>query len=111
MVLEQVLTGRYADGLGNIKEVADRITFDPFPWHSMAMWILTQMKRWKHIDGDLDYKKVAERVYLAAECDKTSRELGYPGHERSYTTHTIMGKIFDPEKAEEYARSFAINSL
>ena len=33
-VLEQVLTGKYADGLGNIKEVPDRINFDPFPWHS-----------------------------------------------------------------------------
>ena len=53
-VLEQVLTGKYADGLGNIKEVPDRINFDPFPWHSMAVWILTRMKRWKHVDSDLD---------------------------------------------------------
>jgi nitrate/nitrite transport system substrate-binding protein len=111
VVVEQVLTGRYADGLGNIKEVPDRIAFNPFPWHSMAVWILTQMKRWRHIDGDLDYKKVAEQVYLAAECDKISHELGYPGHERTYTTHTIMGKVFDPEKADEYVRSFAITNL
>ena len=111
VVLEQVLTGRYADGLGNIREVPDRINFDPFPWHSMAVWILTQMRRWKHVDGDLDYKKVAEQVYLAAECDKISRELGYPAHERTYTTHTIMGKVFDPEQADDYVRSFAIHSL
>ncbi len=62
VVVEQVLTGRYADGLGHIKEMPNRLGFDPFPWHSMAVWILTQMKRWKHIDGDLDYKKVAEQV-------------------------------------------------
>jgi nitrate/nitrite transport system substrate-binding protein len=110
-VLEQVLTGRYADGLGNIKEVPDRINFDPFPWHSMAVWILTQMRRWKHIDSDLDYKKVAEQVYLAAECDKISRDLGYPGHDQTYTTHTILGKVFDPHNAAEYARSFAISNL
>ena len=110
-VLEQVLTGKYADGLGNIKEVPDRINFDPFPWHSMAVWILTQMKRWKHVDSDLDYKKVAEQVYLAAECDKISRELGYPGHDQTYTTHTILGKVFDPRNAAEYARSFAISNL
>ena len=110
-VLEQVLTGKYADGLGNIKEVPDRINFDPFPWHSMAVWILTQMKRWKHVDSDLDYKQVAEQVYLAAECDKISRELGYPGHEQTYTTHTILGKVFDPRNAAEYARSFAISNL
>jgi len=110
VVVEQVLTGRYADGLGNIKEVPDRIGFDPFPWHSMAVWILTQMKRWKQIDGDLDYKKVAEQVYLAAECDKVSRELGYPAHGRTYTTHMIMGQVFDPEKPEAYVESFAIHS-
>ena len=110
-VLEQVLTGKYADGLGNIKEVPDRINFDPFPWHSMAVWILTQMKRWKHVDSDLDYKQVAEQVYLAAECDKISRELGYPSHAQTYTTHTILGKVFDPQNAAEYARSFAISNL
>jgi nitrate/nitrite transport system substrate-binding protein len=110
-VLEQVLTGKYADGLGNIKEVPDRINFDPFPWHSMAVWILTQMKRWKHIDSDLDYKQVAEQVYLAAECDKISRELGYPSHPQTYTTHTILDKVFDPQNAAKYARSFAISNL
>lgn len=110
-VLEQVLTGKYADGLGNIKEVPDRINFDPFPWHSMAVWILTQMKRWKHLDSEVDYKQVAEQVYLAAECDKISRELGYPGHERTYASHTILGKVFDPHHAAEYARSFPISNL
>ncbi len=110
VVVEQVLTGRYADGLGNIKEVPDRIGFDPFPWHSMAIWILTQMKRWKHIDGDVDYKKVAEQVYLAAECDRISRDLGYAAHDRTYTTHTIMGNVFDPEQPEAYVQSFAIQS-
>ena len=110
VVVEQVLTGRYADGLGNIKEVPDRIGFDPFPWHSMAIWILTQMKRWKHIDGDVDYTRVAEQVYLAAECDKISRELGYAAHDRTSTTHTIMGKVFDPEQPEAYVQSFAIQS-
>ncbi|MGD8957657.1 MAG: CmpA/NrtA family ABC transporter substrate-binding protein, partial [Chromatiaceae bacterium] len=44
-VIAQVLTGKYADGLGNVKNDPDRIDFDPFPWHSMGVWILTQMKR------------------------------------------------------------------
>jgi nitrate/nitrite transport system substrate-binding protein len=30
-VVEQVLTGTYADGLGEVKQVPDRIDFDPFP--------------------------------------------------------------------------------
>ncbi len=112
VVLEQVLTGKFADGLGNIKTVPDRIDFDPFPWHSMALWILTQMKRWKHVETDFDYKKVAEQVYLAAECDKISKELGYKTHGSTYEKHTLMGgKVFDPAKPEEYAKSFPISNL
>ena len=42
-VLTQVLTGKFADGLGNIKNVPDRANFDPVPWQSMAVWMLTQM--------------------------------------------------------------------
>jgi nitrate/nitrite transport system substrate-binding protein len=112
IVLEQVLTGRFADGLGNIKDVPDRIDFDPFPWHSMAVWILTQMKRWKHVETDFDYKKVAEQVYLAAECDKISKQLGYKTHGQTYGKHALMGgKVFDSSKPEEYVRSFRISNL
>ncbi len=111
IVLEQVLTGTYADGLGNIQKVPDRIDFDPYPWHSMAMWILTQMKRWGHIKGDVNYKAVAEQVYLAAECDKIAKELGYPTHKTTTTKHTIMGKVFDPAQADAYAKSFKIHSM
>ena len=81
-VLEQVLTGTYADGLGNIKKEPNRIDFDPYPWHSMAIWILTQMKRWGHLKGDVNYKSVAEQVYLAADCDRIAKELGYATHNR-----------------------------
>jgi nitrate/nitrite transport system substrate-binding protein len=111
IVVEQVLTGRFADGLGKIQNVPNRIDFDPFPWHSMAVWILTQMKRWKHVETDFDYKKVAEQVYLASECDALIAELGYKANKRTYRKHTIMGKEFDPDKAEAYAASFAVSNL
>ena len=102
------MTGRFADGLGNIKDVPDRIDFNPFPHHSMAVWILTQMKRWGYIKGDVDYKKVAEQVWLAADCAKVMKELGYTAPATTYRKHTIMGKVFDPDKAAEYERSFGI---
>ncbi len=74
-VLEQILTGVYPDGLGNTKNVPDRIDFDPFPYHSMAVWILTQMKRWGYVKGDVDYKKVAAEVFLA---DRVPRRAARP---------------------------------
>ena len=107
-VVAQVLTGRYADGLGNVKDVPDRIDFNPFPWHSMAVWILTQMKRWGYVKGEVNYKQIAERVYLAAECGKYMKELGYTPPTTTYQNYTIMGKVFDPDKAEAYAKSFKI---
>src|SRR5438046_10644528 len=58
-VVEQVLTGTFADGLGNVQKVPDRIDFDPFPYESFAVWIITQMKRWGQIKGDVDYAGVA----------------------------------------------------
>jgi nitrate/nitrite transport system substrate-binding protein len=69
-VVEQVLTGTFADGLGNVKKVPDRIDFDPFPWESFAVWILTQMKRWGQIKCDIDYGAVAKQVYLATDTSK-----------------------------------------
>src|SRR5690606_27959573 len=88
-VIEQVLTGRYADGLGEVKNVPDRIDFDPFPWHSMGVWILTQMKRWGYIDGDVDYRKIAEEVYLAGETGKLMGGLGYTAAGKTYKSHTL----------------------
>src|SRR5574341_1288348 len=75
-VVEQVLTGTFADGLGNVRKVPNRIDFDPFPWHSFAVWILTQMKRWGQIKGDVNYERVAREVFLATDAAKLMKEAG-----------------------------------
>ena len=75
-VLEQVLTGTYADGLGGVKTDPKRVDFDPFPWQSFAVWMLTQMKRWGQIKGEVDYKSIAEQVYLATDTRKAMAEMG-----------------------------------
>ena len=110
-VIAQVLTGKYADGLGNVKNDPKRIDFDPFPWHSMGVWILTQMKRWGYIKGDIDYKKIAEEVYLAADATRIMHDLGYDAPDHTYEKYTIMGKEFDPDNAEAYVNSFAIKRV
>src|SRR5262249_6221119 len=110
-VVEQVLTGTFADGLGNVKRVPDRIDFDPFPWQSFAIWILTQMKRWGQIKGDVDYKAVAEQVYLATDTAKLMKEVGLAPPTASSKSFKVMGKEFDPAKPDDYLKSFAIKRV
>lgn len=107
-VLEQILTGTYADGLGNVQKVANRIDFDPFPWQSFAVWIMTQMKRWGQIKGDVDYAKVAQEVYLATDSAKLMAEVGMTPPKATSKTFMVMGKSFDPSKPEDYLKSFKI---
>ncbi len=107
-VVEAVLTGKFEDGLGNKRDEPDRIDFHPFPYQSMAVWILTQMKRWGYIKGDVSYKSIAEQVFLAADCAKIMDELGYKAPDSTYSKHVIMGKEFDPDFAEEYLTRFQI---
>jgi nitrate/nitrite transport system substrate-binding protein len=107
-VLQQVLTGRFADGLGNVRNVPERADFDPVPWQSMAVWMLTQMKRWGYLKGDVNYKQVAEKVFLLTDAKKHMKELGQPVPEGAYKKFKVMGKEFDPAQPEAYLKSFAI---
>ena len=107
-VLEQILTGTYADGLGSVKTDAKRIDFDPFPWESFAVWILTQMKRWGQIKGEVDYGGVARQVFLATDTAKLMKEVGLTPPANASKSFKVMGKDFDSAKPEEYVKSFAI---
>ncbi|WP_425257952.1 CmpA/NrtA family ABC transporter substrate-binding protein [Rubrivivax sp. RP6-9] len=110
-VVAQVLTGKFADGLGNVKNVPDRADFDPIPWQSMAVWMLTQMKRWGYVKGDVNYKQIAEKVFLLTDATRQMKalDMAAPDPKKgAYPRFTVMGKVFDPEKAEAYTQSFAI---
>jgi nitrate/nitrite transport system substrate-binding protein len=110
-VIEQSLTGTYADGLGNIKTDPKRVDFDPVPWHSFAVWMLTQMKRWGQIKGDVDYKTVAEQVFLATDTARLMTEMGLAAPASTTKSFSVMGKTFDPARPEDYVQSFAIKRV
>jgi len=107
-VIEQVLTGKFADGLGNVRNVPERVDYDPFPWYSMAYWILSQMKRWGYIKGDVRYKDIAEKVYLLTDARKQMTSLGMTPPKENSRKFMVMGKEFDPAKVDAYSNSFAI---
>lgn len=108
IVLEQILTGTYADGLGNVVKQPNRIDFDPFPWQSFAIWIMTQMKRWGQIKGDVDYKTIAEQVYLATDTAKLMKEAGLAAPDTTSRSFSVMGKPFDGSNPDQYLASFKI---
>src|ERR1700716_4349709 len=110
-VLEQILTGTFADGLGNVQKVPNRVDFDPFPWESFAIWIMTQMKRWGQIKGDVDYAGVARQVYLATDTTRLMQEMGLTPPATTTKSFVVMGKTFDPAKPEDFISSFAIKGV
>ena len=107
-VVEQALTGTYADGLGGVQRVPDRVSFDPFPWQSMAIWIMTQMKRWGQVKGDIAWRDVARQVYLSTDAAARMREAGLVPPDTPYKSCTVMGKAFDPAQPDAYVASFPI---
>lgn len=110
-VVLQALSGRFADGLGKVRNEPDRADFDALPWYSMATWMLTQMKRWGYLKGDVDYKALAEQVFLLTDARKQMATLGMPvppAAKSGYRPFTIMGKTFDPANPQAYVNGFAI---
>ena len=74
----------------------------------MAIWIMTQMKRWGQVKGDVAWKDVARQVYLDTDAAARMREAGLAVPSNPDRSYVIMGKMFDPAKPDAYVDSFAI---
>jgi nitrate/nitrite transport system substrate-binding protein len=105
VVVEQVITGRYADGLGAIKNDPARIDYQPFPHYSAAVWLMVQLRRWNMLKEDIDYKKLAEQVMLATDATKIMQEQGVTPPQGGFRTETILGKPFNSSEPEAYLKS------
>ncbi len=109
-VLEQVLTGRYADGLGKVVNEPDRIGFKALPHRSTAIWLLTQLRRWNMVPADVDYAAMAEKVFLATDAARRMKEIGFEASVTPFQP-VVMGRAFDPSAPQAYVDSFAIKSI
>lgn len=94
-VLAGVLTGRFEDGLGSVKNVPDRIDFDPYPWKSFATWIISQLIRWDYAKGVKNPRDIADIVYDTEGIRKAMSQLGLKAPNKDYKTEVIMGTPFD----------------
>lgn len=111
-VILQALSGRFADGLGKVRNEPDRADFDPMPWYSMATWMLTQMKRWGYIKGDVNYQQIAQQVFLLTDAQKQMAALGMTegtsAGKNGNRPITVMGKVYDASAPQRYVDGFAI---
>lgn len=112
IVIRQALTGRYADGLGNVRNEPDRAGFDAMPWYSMATWMLTQMKRWGYVKGEMNFNALAEQVFLMTDARKQMAALAMSEANAEpasgYKSFSVMGRPFDPRQPQAYLDGFAI---
>jgi nitrate/nitrite transport system substrate-binding protein len=112
LVVRQVLTGTFADGLGHVQRVSDRVDFEPLPWYSMAAWMMTQMKRWGYVKGAVDYQALAEKVFLLTDARNAMRQIGESvpdaANRGGYRPITVMGRSFDSSRPDDYLNGFAI---
>lgn len=108
LVLRQSIMGRFADGVGNVQDVPDRMGFDVMPWHSVAIWMLTQMKRWGYLKDNINYQDIAEQVFLLTDAKRQMTAMGYTL--RDEPAIKVMGKPFDATRPDDYLKSFAIGT-
>jgi nitrate/nitrite transport system substrate-binding protein len=109
-VVEAVLTGNFQDGLGNNREVPDRIGFDPYPWQSFANWISSQLVRWdlqgdekvKTAIADDKYEEVGQEIFLTDLARELAQEVGLNPPEDVYRTETLEFDTFDPANPQAY---------
>ncbi len=104
IVIDQVLTGKFADGLGNVRNVPDRVDFQPFPHWSTAIWLLAEMRRWNFIKQDMDYQKLAQQVMLATDAKRLMAAQSAKAPEPGLGKEVIMGDQFDSTQVDAYLK-------
>jgi nitrate/nitrite transport system substrate-binding protein len=66
------------------------------------------MKRWGYVKGEVNYKQIAEQVFLVTEARKYMAQVDMKAPAASYAKFKVMGKEFDAAQPEKYLASFKI---
>lgn len=111
-VVEAVLTGNFQDGLGNEREVPDRIDFDPYPWQSFANWISSQLVRWdlegtgkaEEVFTEGKYEEIGKEIFLTDLARELAQEVGQTPPDDIYRTENLEFGEFDPQNPQEYVQ-------
>ncbi len=110
------MQGHYDYGDGRKKEDPNYMIFSSrncnYPQLKYATWFLSQYRRWGMVDGSVDYTGIAKQVMRTDLYEDAMKEINYThGGPNSSPEKLFDGKVFDPAKPEEYAKSFDIHNL
>jgi len=83
-----------------------------YPQLKYATWFMSQYRRWGLVEGTPDYAGIAKQVMRTDIYEEAMKEIGYAHGGANTASETLFdGITFDPAKPEEYAKSFAVNSM
>ncbi len=88
-----------------------------YPWHSQAIWVLTQMIRWRKLDlleYPADGDRIIDKTYPVAVYEDAAKYLKIPlpkeKMKKEPATSFIDGRGFDPGEPVAYLNQFEIRS-
>jgi nitrate/nitrite transport system substrate-binding protein len=110
------LKGEYDFGDGRKKQDPNYMIFSQrncnYPQYKYALWFLSQYRRWGMVDGSIDYIGIAKQVMRPDIYEETMKEIGYTHGGPNMDSETLFdGKTFDPNKPEDFAKSFTVHNL
>jgi nitrate/nitrite transport system substrate-binding protein len=109
------LVGNLDYGDGRTKKDEDYMIFSGrncnYPQAKYVKWWLSQFRRWGMVEGAPDYEGVAKSIMMPTLYEEAMKEIGYAHGGADDKPETLFDSVFDPSKPEDYAKSFAINSI
>jgi nitrate/nitrite transport system substrate-binding protein len=102
-ILAEILTGNFEDGLGNKRNIPQRIDFDPYPWKSFSYWITSQLKRWKLLPNYHGTDEaIADRVFMTGLARQLAKQLGQTPPTLIMRYEQLKYERFDPTEPQTY---------
>jgi nitrate/nitrite transport system substrate-binding protein len=114
-IILQRLLGNYDYGDGRKEQDKFYMVFSDrdcnYPQAAFGMWWLSQFRRWGMVKEPPDYRGMAKRVLRSDIYVEAMKEMGMTPKVVEMQKVTLFDGVFDASDPEQYARSFAINSL
>jgi nitrate/nitrite transport system substrate-binding protein len=83
-----------------------------FPLKSHGSWWLSQFRRWGMVEQPPDYKGLVDKVHRPDLYREVAQEMGLAVPKEDMKKEVLFdGKVFDPARPEDYARSFALHNM